>query len=364
VDAATVATYERSAAEYAARRSAYGSDRAEVFAGSLAEGRPRLDLGCGPGLYLRHLGRPLVAADAALAMVRAAIAAHPDVSGVRGDLTALPFRSGALAGVWASKAHQHVPADALPGALGEIQRVLPVGGRLELTMFGHDGSDDTATRVTGPDDDFPGRLFTLWRDDALRDLLVGAGFAVESLTVAPADWPRLEVRATRARSLADTVGPDMRLLVCGLNPSEYSADAGVGYARPGNRFWPALRLAGLTALDRDARALLHHDGIGMTDLVKRATVAAAELTRDEYRTGLERVVRLCRLLAPRAVCFVGLAGWRAAVDRRATVGWQERRLGDVTPAYVMPSTSGLNARTPPAELAHHLATAAAGPTRS
>ena len=362
MDPATVAAYERSAAEYAARRSAYGADRAEAFAGSLGAGRLRLDLGCGPGLYLGHLGRPLVAADAAQAMVRTAVAAHPDVSGVRGDLTALPFRSDGLAGVWASKAHQHVPAAALPGALGEIQRVLPVGGRLELTMFGHDGSGDTETRITGADDDFPDRLFTLWRADALRDVLVGAGFDVDALTVAAGDWPRLEVRAVRARSLADTVGPDMRLLVCGLNPSVYSADAGVGYARPGNRFWPALRLAGLTTLDRDARGLLRHDGIGMTDLVKRATVAAAELTRHEYREGLDRVDRLCRLLAPRAVCFVGLAGWRAAVDRRATVGWQERRLGDATPAYVMPSTSGLNARTPPAELAHHLATAAAGPT--
>ena len=246
MDPATVAAYERSAAEYAARRSAYGADRAEAFAGSLGAGRLRLDLGCGPGLYLGHLGRPLVAADAAQAMVRTAVAAHPDVAGVRGDLTALPFRSDGLAGVWASKAHQHVPAAALPGALGEIQRVLPVGGRLELTMFGHDGSGDTETRITGADDDFPDRLFTLWHADALRDVLVGAGFDVDALTVAPGDWPRLEVRAVRARSLADTVGPDMRLLVCGLNPSVYSADAGVGYARPGNRFWPALRLAGLT----------------------------------------------------------------------------------------------------------------------
>ena len=101
----------------------------------------------------------------------------------------------------------------------------------------------------------------------------------------------------------------------------------------------------------------------MTDLVKRATVAGggadAPTSTARASTGVDR---LCRLLAPRAVCFVGLAGWRAAVDRRATVGWQERRLGDATPAYVMPSTSGLNARTPPAELAHHLAAAAAGPT--
>ena len=100
----------------------------------------------------------------------------------------------------------------------------------------------------------------------------------------------------------------------------------------------------------------------MTDLVKRATVAAAELTgRRVPRAASTASTGCAGCSRRRAVCFVGLAGWRAAVDRRATVGWQERRLGDATPAYVMPSTSGLNARTPPAELADHLATAAAGP---
>jgi TDG/mug DNA glycosylase family protein len=95
----------------------------------------------------------------------------------------------------------------------------------------------------------------------------------------------------------------------------------------------------------------------MTDLVKRATVAAAELTADEYRAGLERVRRLVAWLRPGAVCFIGLAGWRAAVDRRAVAGVQPADLGGV-PVYVMPSTSGLNARVPAAELADHLRAAA------
>ena len=96
----------------------------------------------------------------------------------------------------------------------------------------------------------------------------------------------------------------------------------------------------------------------MTDLVKRATPRADELTTAEYRAGLERVARLCAWLRPGAVCFVGLAGWRAAVDRKAVAGVQPEPLGD-TPVYVMPSTSGLNARTTPAELADHLRAAAA-----
>ena len=96
----------------------------------------------------------------------------------------------------------------------------------------------------------------------------------------------------------------------------------------------------------------------MTDLVKRATPRADALTRDEYRSGLERLERLCAWLEPRAVCVVGLAGWRAAVDRKATPGWQDRPLGG-RPVYVMPSTSGLNAATTLDDLTEHLRRASA-----
>jgi TDG/mug DNA glycosylase family protein len=105
-------------------------------------------------------------------------------------------------------------------------------------------------------------------------------------------------------------------------------------------------------VDRDARAALAA-GIGMTDVAKRATIQAKELTADEYRAGLARVERLVEWLQPGAVCFVGLAGWRAAVDRRAVAGVQPDGIGG-RPAYVMPSTSGLNARVPVAELTDHL----------
>jgi TDG/mug DNA glycosylase family protein len=96
----------------------------------------------------------------------------------------------------------------------------------------------------------------------------------------------------------------------------------------------------------------------MTDLVKRATPRADELTREEYRAGLARVERMVAWLRPGAVCFVGLAGWRAAVDRKAVAGVQSGTCGG-RPVYVMPNTSGLNARIPPAELADHLRAAAA-----
>ncbi len=146
----------------------------------------------------------------------------------------------------------------------------------------------------------------------------------------------------------------MRLLVCGLTPSILSADDGGGFARPGNRFWPALRQAGLTERDRDGPGLLRHDHIGMTDLVKRPTVGAAELTNAEYRAGLERVTGVCRRLRTRTRC--ASSGWPAggpAVDRKAQPGWQPDRLGP-TPVYVMPSTSGLNATSRLDDLADHL----------
>jgi TDG/mug DNA glycosylase family protein len=152
----------------------------------------------------------------------------------------------------------------------------------------------------------------------------------------------------------------MALLCCGLNPSLHAADAGVGYVTRSNRFWRAMEAAGLATRDRDPRHLLHHDRIGMTDLVKRPTPRADELTAAEYRAGVERLDALCAWLRPAAVAVVGLAGWRAAVDRKAAVGWQDRSLGP-SPVYVMPSTSGLNAGTSLDDLVSHLRAASAGP---
>jgi len=356
IDRATIEVYERSAVAYGEARSAHAAGRAVDFATRLRPGGVRVDLGCGPGLYLPHLahGGRVVAVDASPAMVAEARRRHPGTPGLACDLGALPIRPGSLSGVWASKVFQHVPRPALPLALAGLHRALAVGGQLDLTLFAGDGDERS-----GEDDDFPGRHFTWWRPEALTDLLVGAGFAVDEAPADPGNHPhaRMTARATRARTLPDTVGPGMRLLLCGLNPSLYAADAGIGFARPGNRFWPAVLAAGLSTADRDPdRALLDH-GLGMTDLVKRATVAAAELTTGEYRAGLARVERLVAWLRPGAVCFVGLAGWRAAVDRRARPGVQPDGLAGV-PVYVMPSTSGLNAATPLAALVDHLRAAA------
>jgi TDG/mug DNA glycosylase family protein len=186
----------------------------------------------------------------------------------------------------------------------------------------------------------------------IADLVVGGGF--ELVTV-----DGTHVAARRARSLPDLAVPGMPLLVCGLNPSLYAADRGVNFARPGNRFWPAMLAAGLATVDRDPGHALCEHGIGMTDLVKRATVAASEVTREEFAAGVARVERLSAWLRPGAVLLVGLAGWRAAVDRGAIAGWQPRDLGG-SPVYLMPNTSGLNASTQLPGFVEHLRVAMDG----
>jgi len=350
----TVQVYEQRAAEWRARRRPRFLDHARALAAATPPGGCCADLGCGPGFHLEALPRPVVALDAANAMVHLAREATPDAWGVQADLEALPLRRGALMSAWARASYLHVPNVRLPLALAELHRALAPGAPAHLVVRAGTESGFVA------DDDFPGRWFSAWEPDAFVDVLVGAGFTVEECAVDTDDPFWLGARVTRARTLPDTVGPGMRLLVCGLNPSVYSADVGVGFARPGNRFWPAALAAGLVTEDRDPRAALVLHGIGMTDLVKRATARADELTTDEYRAGLARIERLVRWLQPGAVCFVGLAGWRAAVDRKARAGVQPVTCAG-RPVYVMPSTSGLNARTSPAELTDHLraATAAA-----
>ena len=104
---------------------------------------------------------------------------------------------------------------------------------------------------------------------------------------------------------------------------------------------------------RDPLHALLVDGVGMTDLVKRATKGTAELSSDEYRVGAERVECLVRWLRPPLVLFVGLEGWRAALDRRAQAGVQPSTFGGAK-AYVMPSTSGLNAHVQIPDLVEHI----------
>lgn len=253
-------------------------------------------------------------------------------------------------------AHRSRGVVDVPLALAELHRVLRQDAPIELTFFVGEGEGWHVF----PDDDLPGRWFSTWPEERLLDVLAGAGFAVDGLERSHDGGGNVvaTVRGRRLRTLPDTVGTGMRLLVCGLNPSVRAAEAGVGFVTPGNRFWPAALDAALVTRDRDPQHALRAHGVGMTDLVKRATPRAAELRVDEYRAGVDRVERLCAWLRPAAVCVVGLAGWRAAVDRTAEPGWQARSVGG-SPVYLMPSTSGLNAATSLATLTDHLRSATA-----
>ena len=348
MDKKTVEAYEGDAAaqRYIDRRDAYEPDRAIDF-GRSVEGW-RVDIGCGPGHYTKHLGAPLVSIDASASM----LARVDSGARVRADLESLPFRRGALGGAWASKSYQHVPHEALPLALADLHRSLELAAPVVLNVFTGDG-----TRVTGDDDDFPGRLFSWWPRERLLDVVLGAGFEIEDVIEL---GRHIEVKATRARMLPDLVRPGLRVLFCGYNPSLYAADVGVPFARPGNRFWPAALAAGLVTRDRDPWHAVRHDDIGFTDMVKRASVAAAELTKSELRDGFARVTRVCEWLQPDVLCVLGIGGWRDLVDRKATVGWQAETVGG-SRAYVMPNPSGLNASTQHDGYVEHLRRVTAWP---
>jgi TDG/mug DNA glycosylase family protein len=353
VDRRTAEIYERSGRSWTASRGPQRRAAAQAFArwldGRLAPGLAVADLGCGPGWYSADLPAPVVALDVARTMLDLVPEHAPSAWRVCADLEALPFRRGSLGAAWASNSYVHLPRASVPLALADLHRALPVGAPVELRLMvgDYEGHDF-------PGDDLAGRFFSAWSPESAGDLVAGAGFGDVTVRVEAArHGERLVVRAVRARTLPDYVGPAMRLLVVGLNPSIYAADAGVGFARPGNRFWPAARAAGLVSRDRDPRHALVHHGVGMTDLVKRATRSASEINDEEWVDGVARVDRVAAWLQPAVVCFAGMAGWRAAIDRRAGTGPQERRIGD-RPVYVMPNPSGANAHARLGDLTDHL----------
>jgi TDG/mug DNA glycosylase family protein len=147
------------------------------------------------------------------------------------------------------------------------------------------------------------------------------------------------------KPLPDVVGTGIDVLFCGINPSLMSAARGHHFARPGNRFWPALHLAGLTPRrltpDED-RELLEY-GLGVTNLVDRPTRTAAELHPDEFREGAAALAALVRRYRPRVVAVLGVTAWRTAFGHpRDGVGRQSTGLAGAE-AWVLPNPSGLNA---------------------
>jgi TDG/mug DNA glycosylase family protein len=164
---------------------------------------------------------------------------------------------------------------------------------------------------------------------------------------------RAEVAAACGRTIPDVIGPGLRVLFCGINPSLYSAAVGHHFARPGNRFWPALHAAGFTGrrLSPFEDRLLLASGYGLMNLVRRATAAADELTAAELAAGARALVRKVRRWRPRAVAFLGVAAYRTAFGRpRATLGRQVEAVAGAA-VWVLPNPSGLNAHYRLADLA-------------
>ena len=348
----TLEVYEDHAADWQHRRTPLLDDVRE-FTDSLDAGdRPVVDLGCGPGWHLAELPPGSIAMDATDAMLRLAAATAPDSPALRAHLSALPFSRHSVGAAWANRSYVHLDRRQLPMAWRDLHRSMRVGAPAYLGLFEGD-ADHTVLE----DDDFPGRSFSLWPEGLLTGVLAGAGFDTELVVRRGDDDRHLGLWVRAQRTLADTVGPDMRLLLVGLNPSVHAADAGIGFVTAGNRAWPALMRAGLATVDRDPTHLLEHHGIGMTDLVKRASRRADEVRPEEYRTGIARLDALCAWLRPGAICVVGLSGWRAAVDRHAVAGPQSRVLGG-RPVYLMPNPSGLNPHVTVDDLADHFRGAA------
>ncbi|HEV8588316.1 MAG TPA: G/U mismatch-specific DNA glycosylase [Pyrinomonadaceae bacterium] len=147
------------------------------------------------------------------------------------------------------------------------------------------------------------------------------------------------------KTLPDVIAPNLRVLFCGINPGLYTAAVGHHFARPGNRFWPALHQSGFT--DRllspfEERELLKL-GIGISNVVPHATASASELTRQDFIAGGRVLAAKVKRYRPRIVAILGVGAYRGAFAQpKAQVGEQEQEIHDAR-VWVLPNPSGLNA---------------------
>ena len=179
-------------------------------------------------------------------------------------------------------------------------------------------------------------------------------------------FTRAELDSHRGRAVDDLIDERVRLLFVGINPGLWTAAVNAHFARPGNRFWPALHRAGITPYvvdasgglgDEDKRMLLDA-GVGITNIVPAATARADELTRAELAAGAARLRELVTRLRPPVVAVLGLTAYREAFgDRAAHQGRQEHDLAGAA-LWVLPNPSGLNAHETVETLAVAYASAA------
>jgi double-stranded uracil-DNA glycosylase len=154
-----------------------------------------------------------------------------------------------------------------------------------------------------------------------------------------------QLLAAAGKTLPDVIGHGLRVLFCGINPGLYTAAVGHHFARPGNRFWPALHQSGFTSRllsPFEERELLELR-IGISNIVPHATAAAAELTSEDFIEGGRILSRKIKRYSPRIVAVLGVGAYREAFAQpRATIGEQTERLAGAR-IWVLPNPSGLNA---------------------
>jgi TDG/mug DNA glycosylase family protein len=166
-----------------------------------------------------------------------------------------------------------------------------------------------------------------------------------------------QLAAAQGVTIPDVIGPGLDVLFCGINPGLYSGALGLHFARPGNRFWPALHAGGFTPrrLDPSEQHELLDLRLGITNVVARTTARADELTDEELRKGGKILTAKVLENEPRWLAVLGITAYRTAFgDKRAKVGPQERVIGR-TGLWVLPNPSGLNAHWTPAGLAAEFA---------
>ncbi|MFD8331567.1 G/U mismatch-specific DNA glycosylase [Streptomyces solisilvae] len=154
-----------------------------------------------------------------------------------------------------------------------------------------------------------------------------------------------ELKAARDRLVPDVVADGLRVLFCGINPGLMTAATGHHFARPGNRFWPTLHASGFTPrqLHPSEQSELVRYGLGITNVVARASARADELSDEEYREGGRILEEKVLRLRPRWLAVAGVTAYRVAFgDKKAKIGPQTRTIGD-TRIWALPNPSGLNA---------------------
>lgn len=147
------------------------------------------------------------------------------------------------------------------------------------------------------------------------------------------------------RSTDDLIDYDLKVLFCGINPGIWSGATGFHFAKPGNRFWKVLYLAGFTGriLHPSEEHELLELGCGITSFVKRTTARADELTAEEYVEGGKALVKKIKKYKPQNLAVLGIGAYRVAFGKpKAKPGLQAEKIGD-TRVWLLPNPSGLNA---------------------